>query len=197
MGRCAAGTLLEDVSTKATEVLDDENKFQHYMGALILSPVDQGSLIARTPVVQIVDGQQRLTTFQIFLAALREVARAYHLEDLIGHIEGYLFNELKTMDKDPFTRFKLTPTPSDREIFYDIIDLSYEEVAKKNRVLLRGGRVPKNTRHPAFRAYFLFCSWIKDSHSTAPRMSPRSALKERQHPTSGRTGLMLRSSRNG
>ena len=158
----------EDISTKAAEILDHENKFQHYMGALILSPVDQGSLIARTPVVQIVDGQQRLTTFQIFLAALREVARAHHLKDLIGHIAGYLFNELKTMDKDPFTRFKLTPTPSDRKIFYDIIALSYEEVAKNHRALLWGGRVPKNTHYPAFRAYFLFCSWIKDFALNGP-----------------------------
>ena len=59
----------EDVTAKAIEVLEGDAKFEHYMGALILSPVDQGSQIGITPVVQVVDGQQRLTTFQIMLAA--------------------------------------------------------------------------------------------------------------------------------
>jgi len=152
----------DDVSAKAAEVLDGESKFEHYMGALILSPVEEGSQIARTPRVQVVDGQQRLTTFQIFLAALREVARDHDLEDLMGHINGYLFNEPKNKDKDPLTRFKLTPTPSDRDIFHDIIEMSYEDVTHKHRSLFYGQRVPKNTSFPAFRAYHLFCTWIEE-----------------------------------
>lgn len=150
----------DDVSAKAAEVLDGESRFKHYMGALILSPVEEGSQIARTPRMQVVDGQQRLTTFQIFLAALREVARYYELEDLMGQIDGYLFNERKSKDEDPLTRFKLTPTRSDRDIFHDIIELPYEKLMAKYPRLLRGGRVPKNTGFPAFRAYYLFYFWI-------------------------------------
>ena len=59
----------EDVAAKASEVLEGESKFEHYMGALILAPVDSGAKYAFTPTVQVVDGQQRLTTFQLFLAA--------------------------------------------------------------------------------------------------------------------------------
>lgn len=158
----------DDVSAKAAEVLDGDSRFEHYMGALILSPVDQGSQIARTPIVQVVDGQQRLTTFQIFLAALREVARDHELDDLMGHINGYLFNELKNKDKDPLARFKLTPTPSDRDIFHDIIELPFAEVTAKHQELFWGGRVPKNTSYPAFRAYNLFCSWIEDFAFNGP-----------------------------
>lgn len=139
----------DDVSAKAAEVLDGGSGFEHYMGALILSPVEEGSQIGRTPRVQVVDGQQRLTTFQLFLAALREVARDYELKDLMGQIDGYLFNERKSKDEDPLTRFKLTPTPSDRDIFHDIIKLSYEEVIEK---------YSENTGFPAYDAYYLF-SW--------------------------------------
>src|SRR6056297_3390449 len=64
----------EDVEAKAIEVLEGESRFQHYMGALILSPIGEAAQIGVTPRVQVVDGQQRLTTFQLFLAALREVA---------------------------------------------------------------------------------------------------------------------------
>lgn len=106
----------EDVTAKAIDVLEGDAKFEHYMGALILSPVDQGSQIGITPVVQVVDGQQRLTTFQIMLAALREVARHHELADLIEHIDGYLLNVPKSKDSDPLTKFKLNPTPSDREL---------------------------------------------------------------------------------
>ena len=161
----------DDVSAKAAEVLDGGSRFEHYMGALILSPVEEGSQIGRTPRVQVVDGQQRLTTFQLFLAALREGARDYELKDLMGQIDGYLFNECKSKDEDPLTRFKLTPTPSDRDIFHDIIELSYEEMTEKYPELL----VRKKTGFPALDAYYRFCWWINAFASHGPK----ELLKER------------------
>ena len=152
----------EDVTAKAAEVLDGSSKFEHYMGALILSPVDSGSQIGITPTVQVVDGQQRLTTFQIFLAALREVARSYGNEELIGHVDGYLKNTMKSKDTDPLTRFKLMPTPSDRELIHDIIDMTSKEADAKYHYLYRGGWVPRNRPQKAFRAYYLFREWIKE-----------------------------------
>ena len=35
----------DDVEAKAAEVLENESKFQHYMGALILAPIGEGSQI--------------------------------------------------------------------------------------------------------------------------------------------------------
>lgn len=67
----------DDVEAKAAEVLGGNNRFQHYMGALILAPLAEGSQIGFTPRVQVVDDRQRLTTFQLFLAALRDVAWAW------------------------------------------------------------------------------------------------------------------------
>ena len=65
----------EDVEAKASEILEGESKFQHYMGALILASVGEVAQFSATSRMQVVDGQQRLTTFLLFLAALREVAR--------------------------------------------------------------------------------------------------------------------------
>jgi uncharacterized protein with ParB-like and HNH nuclease domain len=158
----------EDVAAKAAEVLEGESKFEHYMGALILSPIDQGSQIGITPVVQVVDGQQRLTTFQIFLAALREVSRARGLNDFIDHVNGYLLNVPKSKDTDADTKFKLTPTPSDKQLFHDLIELDYPAAAKKYKHLFWGSSVPKNTPMPAFRAYHLFRNWIDDFALTGP-----------------------------
>lgn len=158
----------EDVQAKAAEVLAGESRFEHYMGALIISPIDIGSQISRTPVVQVVDGQQRLTTFELFLVALREVARRRELPDFIDHINGYLFNNTKSKDTDPLTRFKLTPTPSDRELFHDLIGLDYGAVTRKYSHLFWGGSVPKNTPFPAFRAYMLFIKWIDEFLNYGP-----------------------------
>jgi len=159
----------EDVEAKASELLNGNSKFEHYMGALILAPIDVGSLIGKTPIVQVVDGQQRLTTFQLFLAALREVARDNQDTEIMDHISDYLFNDPKSKEKnDPLAKFKLTPTPSDRPIFHDIINMTYEEVIKKHKELFWGERVPKNTSSPAFRAYILFCEWIEDFCNYGP-----------------------------
>lgn len=158
----------EDVCAKAAEVLRGDEKFDHYMGALILAPVDIGSQIGKTPIVQVVDGQQRLTTFQLFLAALREVARMREQHDFIPHIDGYLLNPVKSKDTDPLTRFKLSPTPSDRELFHDLIELNYRDATSKYRELFWGATVPKNTPYPAFRAYQLFYRWIDDFARIGP-----------------------------
>lgn len=150
----------QDVEAKAAEVLDSESKFQHYMGALILSPIGESSPIGITPRVQVVDGQQRLTTFQLLLAAIREIARKQECEDIIAHVDDYLFNPLKSKDTDPLTKFKLTPTPSDREVFHDILEMKYSDVYRKYSKYYWGARVPKNTPLRALRAYEIFIQKI-------------------------------------
>jgi Protein of unknown function DUF262/Protein of unknown function (DUF1524) len=158
----------EDVKMKAAEILRGEHRFDHYMGALILAPVDIGSQIGKTPVVQVVDGQQRMTTFQLFLVALREVARRRGLEEFRAHVDGYLFNTPKSKDADPLTKYKLTPTHSDRELFHHLLELDYPTVVKKYKHLFWGTTVPKNTPFPAFRAYFLFERWIDEFTQSGP-----------------------------
>jgi hypothetical protein len=143
----------EDVEAKAIEILEGESKFQHYMGALILAPIGEAAQIGVTPRVQVVDGQQRLTTFQLFLAALREVARNHKCEDIAEHVRDYLENKLKSKDTDKLTRFKLMPTPSDQEIFHDIVEENYATIRSRYEKYYWGGRVPKNTQYRALRAY--------------------------------------------
>src|SRR5262245_6698839 len=64
--------LWEDIATKFRDFLEGrkDNTPAHFLGAMV---VDQ----KQTPVThvekrQVIDGQQRLTTLQIFLAALRD-----------------------------------------------------------------------------------------------------------------------------
>ncbi len=143
----------EDVEAKAIEVLEGESRFQHYMGALILASMGAAAQIGITPKVQVVDGQQRLTTFQLFLAALREVARKHGCNEVVDHVRDYLYNNPKSKDSDKLTRFKLTPTPSDQSIFYDLVEHEYDTIKSRYEKHYWGNRVPKNTGLRALRAY--------------------------------------------
>lgn len=149
-----------DVETKAVELIEDERGFKHYMGALILLPEFESSQIAVTPKMQVVDGQQRLTTFQLFLAAIREIARKHNVNEIVEQTHGYLFNKPKPKDTDEIARFKLTPTPEDREVFHHIIDNTQVDVWKKYYNFYIGDRVPKNTPYRALRAYQIFCGKV-------------------------------------
>ena len=123
----------DDVVAKAEELADGKPKFSHYMGALILAPGGDGFTIGATPKVQVVDGQQRLTTFQIFLAAIREVCQRRDVEALPSMIGPYLFVPKFAGDKDPDAGFRLIPTPEDRTVFHLIIE---------------GGLAAARTKHP-------------------------------------------------
>ena len=112
----------DDVVAKAEEVLNGQPKFNHFMGALILAPGGDGFTIGSTPKVQVVDGQQRLTTFQLFLAAVREVATRFDMLELTSMVQNYLFVPPMAGDKDPDARFRLVPTPEDKAIFHLIIE---------------------------------------------------------------------------
>ncbi len=149
-----------DVEMKAAELIDDGKGFKHYMGALILLPEFESSQIAVTPKMQVVDGQQRLTTFQLFLAAIREIARKHNVDEIAEQTEGYLFNKPKPKDTEEIARFKLTPTPEDREVFHFIIDNTQLKVGQKFHNFYVGDRVPKNTPYRALRAYQIFCGKV-------------------------------------
>ncbi|HEX8168524.1 MAG TPA: DUF262 domain-containing HNH endonuclease family protein [Beijerinckiaceae bacterium] len=122
----------DDVVAKAEEALQGKPKFSHYMGALILAPGGDGFTIGATPRVQVVDGQQRLTTFQLFLAALREVGDRLGESGISEAVRNYLFVRPMSGDTDSDARFKLVPTPEDRAVFHLIMDGGLKAVRVKH-----------------------------------------------------------------
>ena len=80
--------LWEDIRAKFDDYLDGKKDSQvHFLGALVL---DQ-KLSPMTHVERrlVVDGQQRLSTLQLFLAALRNVCRELGCDDLARECENY------------------------------------------------------------------------------------------------------------
>ncbi|MBP2447005.1 hypothetical protein JOH51_004444 [Rhizobium leguminosarum] len=90
----------------------------HFMGAIVIAQVR--TFGKQLQAFEIIDGQQRLTTFQLLLAALRDVAGAHgsHYE---AELQKYLLNE-GIMHDAVKERYKLWPSFTDRLAFVKIID---------------------------------------------------------------------------
>src|SRR3954471_1791844 len=149
----------EDLVSKGDELLEGVPRFQHYMGALILAPGADGYSVGRIASVQVVDGQQRLTTFQLFLAALRLVASERGEEAIVNALDVYIFNDERSAQPGAnlADRLKLMPTPADRGIFRDLMTEGLGPVrAGHPHVFYKNGNVIRGYAPRALLAYLYF-----------------------------------------
>jgi uncharacterized protein with ParB-like and HNH nuclease domain len=155
----------DDVVAKAEELLTGPPRFQHYMGALILAPGADGYSVGRTPTVQIVDGQQRLTTFQLFLAALRDVEHGLKMDDTARDLGIYAFNDSRATkdNSDLGGRLKLVPTPADRELFKDLMTNGLNAVKRNHPAFFyKNGNVNAGSAPKALLAFLFFHQKINE-----------------------------------
>jgi hypothetical protein len=112
----------QDIRTKAIERLAGrERRFSHFMGAVVLESRAKPS-VRQVPSFQVVDGQQRLTTFQLFLTAARHYAQAIGHATTEGNIKRYVLNSDPHLMEDPDIEiYKVWPTQSNRQLFVDIV----------------------------------------------------------------------------
>jgi len=122
--------LWEDLEEKANESLAGGSVYPHYIGAIIVAePPNQPFGTVRQRLL--VDGQQRITTFQLLLAAIREVARQQKSDNLIPVIDAYLFNALSGgMSQPGVEKYKLWPSSFDRKLYQDTADNSATKVSQ-------------------------------------------------------------------
>lgn len=124
--------LWEDMARKFAEYIEGRKDAPvHFLGAMVL---DQ----KQTPTThvekrQVIDGQQRLTTLQVFLAAFRDLCRSLECKDLADECEAYILNR-GMMAEPEVDRFKVWPTQLDRPHFAEVI--------------LAGSRASLETKHP-------------------------------------------------
>jgi uncharacterized protein with ParB-like and HNH nuclease domain len=93
------------------------NESVHFFGSFVTMPVPSSASGVSKYII--IDGQQRLATIFIFLAALRnriiEINPEYEKKDEINEL--YLINKYHPKDK-----YKVVPTQADREIFFTILN---------------------------------------------------------------------------
>lgn len=100
----------------------------HFLGAIVLDQVKTplGKLHAR----QIIDGQQRLTTLQLALAAARDLCAKLSEHRYAKAFEKLVVNDVPLSD-DPNDTFKVWPTNADREDFRKVMKAGSPTVVRK------------------------------------------------------------------
>jgi hypothetical protein len=153
--------LWEDICRKVSEYLEGRKDAPaHFLGAMVL---DQ----KQTPTTHverrlIIDGQQRLTTFQIFLAALRDFCTENACDELAKEFRSFVTN--KGMMADPSVdRFKVWPTQLDRQQFRDVLEAgSRAQLESKYPLIKRKYARRPEPRPRMVEAYMYFHDQIAD-----------------------------------
>ncbi len=149
--------------------LSEQNPRPHFLGAIVLDQVDTftGEVDAR----QVIDGQQRLTTLQMLIAAIRDLAASkgasnYH-EAFKRLSENYVPSQ-----KDPDSAFKVWPTNRDREHFRRVMTAGKPD-ALADQYGVKGSAKSYGHLMPDCYAFFYGCfDELLDGQTRAWHLAP-------------------------
>ena len=155
--------LWEDIRTKAQEHLEGNEVDPHFLGAIVINQIR--TFGAAIPAHEIIDGQQRLTTFQLFLAAFRDIAVEFDDPEISAELASYTLNTGKKAGADE--EFKIWPTRSDQPAFSHTLKAGSKDAieAAYPPVLIRKKLQP---RHRLVEAYLFFQASIRDFLTEGP-----------------------------
>jgi hypothetical protein len=123
--------LWEDMHALLDKHLRGAKTHAHFLGAVVLEQLanSTGSIESR----QVIDGQQRFTTLQLFLMAARDLASRYDATKYIDRFTDLVANRRSKIDHDDEV-FKVWPTNSNRAAFKLVHEAG--SLAKVNEALI-------------------------------------------------------------
>ena len=114
---------------------------RHFIGAIVTRPIKSN----RLPRFEVIDGQQRLATFQIILCAIRDICQLEGFNEITEEVNHHILNSQIVVAGDtPDARYKFLPILGDKDAFCSIID----------------GRHIRNSHHLISQAYNYFKAQI-------------------------------------
>jgi uncharacterized protein with ParB-like and HNH nuclease domain len=108
---------------------------KHFLGAIVIGPLIEGDG-QRVSTREVIDGQQRITTLQILLLALRDVCKPIDDEALDEDLRNLTFNKGSYLNKADTQ--KVMPTNAGRDVMQTLVSL--------------GGIDAVSERYPAWRS---------------------------------------------
>src|SRR5665213_185950 len=110
--------LWEDITNAHKRILEDRASLTpHFMGAIVIAQIKTYG--KQVQAFEIIDGQQRLTTFQLLLTALRDVALSNN-SSYGDEVQKYLVND-GVMETPEVECYKLWPSNTDRRSFISLV----------------------------------------------------------------------------
>jgi uncharacterized protein with ParB-like and HNH nuclease domain len=107
--------LWQDIRIAAERLTDEStanDEQPHFLGAIVLEHLESKEITKKS----IIDGQQRITSLQLLIAAARAAAKEEAEENLAKRLNALLFFD-DWLVEDPNDQFKLVPTNGDRVAF--------------------------------------------------------------------------------
>lgn len=124
----------------------------HFIGAVVLAQLDTyGKSIAARNVI---DGQQRMTTLQIVLTALRDAAAAQNVQDVKPLFERLTRNNYRAELANE--QFKVWPTTGDQEVFEKVMTAGSPTAIALLFPLTKGYRKRKYDPRPRLVEAYLY-----------------------------------------
>ena len=120
--------LWDDIRERADEELDQRRRERvkpHFLGAVVLGKVR--TFGRDLPAFDVIDGQQRLTTFQLFLAAFRDTARHLGIDSVKRELARVTAND-GTLTHE-HEQYKVWPTQFDQPGFQQAMAVKDGDVA--------------------------------------------------------------------
>lgn len=107
-----------DLKAKTEQRLDNKTTSPHFLGAAVISLLP--TFGRQVQAYDVIDGQQRLTTFQVLLNAFRDVASILGSE-FKDELNKYIVND-GIMENKAVERYKVWPTQVDRPQMKTLVD---------------------------------------------------------------------------
>lgn len=120
--------LWEDMKIKTDQRLSEEGETQqpsHFTGAIVIQQMETN--VDEVRKYEIIDGQQRLTTFQIIFCALRDVCKSLGFGNIKTDVVRHIQNQGSLLDDLNDEQYKLIPTQLDKGSFISLVDERVDE----------------------------------------------------------------------
>ena len=113
--------LWDDIKDKIAARRTGSRISPHFLGAVILDSSRRTNTRQVSRFI-VIDGQQRLTTFQVLLTALRDAATLHGLSPVARAVDRCLFNpDIELMERPEEEKYKLWPTLVNRTAFCQVL----------------------------------------------------------------------------
>jgi hypothetical protein len=171
--------LWDDIIEQAERALAQEADHSqtsrgHFLGAVVISPLPFSGL--QVPPMEVIDGQQRITTLQILLAALRDYAIQNHLDNVRQAVAQ--ITENTGMREQELERYKVWPTISDRSAFEAVMAAGSAETLEKKYPLQRIKRTQRYYPRPRLVEAYLFFAQAIQAFLAETAVSDDTAVEE-------------------
>ncbi len=148
--------LYQAQKTKQAMATGIESERKHFLGAIVVK-TDATTGARHVPRSEVIDGQQRLTTLQILLIALRDCIASLSDVQLTQKLEGLTINDKVA---EPEEAYKVWPTSAFQQEFAGIANARSPVEVRRTFPAQRLGRSRTYTRPLLVQAYLFFSEVI-------------------------------------